>query len=280
MKTRKNFTLSGLFFIVLMISFTLSSCVNSSKDGSKKDTQESSKSIVSELDKDVSEFVYPLPSAYEVTELLNNIGIGYMLGMSNSVENVSRYFTAKSKAYNMGIYATDLSYASTYKMTQETMLYLEALNQLGSDLGISSIYNEDLLKSIESNVNNKDSLIEIISITINETYDYLNKNGKGDLSILMVAGGWIEGMYLTTNVSENYQNNPEIVKVIYAQKPSLVNLLKIADERKENSEIQELIDDLQPIKKAYDDVTNANLTDDQIRAIASAVETLRTKHIS
>ncbi len=280
MKTRKNFTLSGLFFIVLMISFTLSSCVNSSKDGSKKDTQESSKSIVSELDKDVSEFVYPLPSAYEVTELLNNIGIGYMLGMSNSVENVSRYFTAKSKAYNMGIYATDLSYASTYKMTQETMLYLEALNQLGSDLGISSIYNEDLLKSIESNVNNKDSLIEIISITINETYDYLNKNGKGDLSILMVAGGWIEGMYLTTNVSENYQNNPEIVKVIYAQKPSLINLLKIADERKENSEIQELIDDLQPIKKAYDDVTNANLTDDQIRAIASAVETLRTKHIS
>lgn len=280
MKTRKNFTLSGLFFIVLMISFTLSSCVNSSKDGSKKETQESSKSIVSELDKDVSEFVYPLPSAYEVTELLNNIGIGYMLGMSNSVENVSRYFTAKSKAYNMGIYATDLSYASTYKMTQETMLYLEALNQLGSDLGISSIYNEDLLKSIESNVNNKDSLIEIISITINETYDYLNKNGKGDLSILMVAGGWIEGMYLTTNVSENYQNNPEIVKVIYAQKPSLVNLLKIADERKENSEIQELIDDLQPIKKAYDDVTNANLTDDQIRAIASAVETLRTKHIS
>ncbi len=280
MKTSKNFTLSGLFFIILMISFTLSSCVNSSKDGSKKETQEKSKSIVSDLDNDVSEFVYPLPSAYEVTELLNNIGIGYMLGMSNSVENVSRYFTAKSKAYNMGIYATDLSYASTYKMTQETMLYLEALNQLGSDLGISSIYNEDLLKSIESNVNNKDSLIEIISITINETYDYLNKNGKGDLSILMVAGGWIEGMYLTTNVSENYQNNPEIVKVIYAQKPSLVSLLKIADERKENSEIQELIDDLQPIKKAYDDVTNANLTDDQIRAIASAVETLRTKHIS
>lgn len=279
MKTRKNFTLSGLFFIVLMISFTLSSCVNSSKDGSKKGAQESSKSIVSELDKDVSEFVYPLPSAYEVTEILNNVGIGYMLGMSNSVENVSRYFTAKSKAYNIGIYATDLSYASTYKMTQETMLFLEALNQLGSDLGISSIYNEDLLKSIESNVSNKDSLVEIISITINETYDYLNKNGKGDLSILMVAGGWIEGMYLTTNVSENYQNNAEIVKVIYAQKPSLANLLKIADERKENSEIQELIDDLQPIKKAYDAVTNVNLTDDQIRIIASAVETLRNKLI-
>ncbi|MCD6596451.1 MAG: hypothetical protein J7L04_02110 [Bacteroidales bacterium] len=280
MKTRKNLTLSGLFFIVLMISLSLNSCKNSAKDGSKKEAQDASKIMANEIDKNVSEFVYPLPSAYEVTEILNTIGIGYMLGTSNSVENVSRYFTAKSKAYNIGIYATDLSYASTYKMTQETMLFLEALNQLGSDLGISSIYNEDLLKSIESNVSNKDSLIEIITITIHETYDYLNKNGKGDLSILMIAGGWVEGMYLTTNVSENYQNNPEIVKVIYAQKPSLDRLLKIADESKENSEIQELIDDLQPIKKAFDAVTNENLTDDQISAIANAVETLRTKLIS
>ena len=50
--------------------------------------------------------------------------------------------------------------------------------------------------------------------------------------------------------------------------------------RKENSEIQELIDDLQPIKKAFDAVTNENLTDDQVRAIAIAVESLRTKLIS
>ena len=280
METRKNSTLTGLFVIMLMISFSFISCQNSAKDGSKKESQDAYKSVVSEIDKDVSEFVYPLPSAYEVTEILNRIGIGYMLGTSNSTENVSRYFTAKSKAYNIGIYATDLSYASTYKMTQETMLFLEALNQLGNDLGISSIYNEDLLKSIEANVTDKDSLVEIISTTIYETYDFLNKNGKGDLSILMIAGGWLEGMYLTTNVSENYQNNPEIVKVIYAQKPSLDRLLKIADERKENSEIQELIDDLQPVKKAYDAVTNENLTDAQVRAIAIAVETLRTKLIS
>lgn len=280
METRKNSTLTGLFVIMLMISFSFISCQNSAKDGSKKESQDAYKSVVSEIDKDVSEFVYPLPSAYEVTEILNRIGIGYMLGTSNSTENVSRYFTAKSKAYNIGIYATDLSYASTYKMTQETMLFLEALNQLGNDLGISSIYNEDLLKSIEANVTDKDSLVEIISTTIYETYDFLNKNGKGDLSILMIAGGWLEGMYLTTNVSENYQNNPEIVKVIYAQKPSLDRLLKIAEERKENSEIQELIDDLQPVKKAYDAVTNENLTDAQVRAIAIAVETLRTKLIS
>jgi len=212
MKTRKNLTLSALFIVVLMISFSLNSCKSGPKDQSKKGAQDATEKLVGNIDKDVSEFVYPLPSAYEVTEMLNRIGIGYMLGTSNSVENASRYFTAKSKAYNIGVYGTDLSYASTYKMTQETMLYLEAINQLGTDLGISSIYNEDLLKSMERNVNNKDSLVEIISTTIYDTYDYLNKNGKGDLSILMVAGGWVEGMFLTTNVSENYQKNKDKYK--------------------------------------------------------------------
>lgn len=280
MKTRKILTLSALFFAVLMISFSLNSCKSSTKKGNKKGAQDTTEKLVGNIDKDVSEFVYPLPSAYEVTEMLNRIGIGYMLGTSNSVENASRYFTAKSKAYNIGIYGTDLSYASTYKMTQETMLYLEAINQLGTDLGISAIYNENLLKSMENNVNNKDSLVEIISTTIYDTYDYLNKNGKGDLSILMVAGGWLEGMYLTTNVSENYQNNPDIVKVIYAQKPSLDRLLKIADESKENSDIQELIDELQPVKKAFDAVTSEKMTDEQVKTIANAVGKLRDQLIS
>jgi hypothetical protein len=212
--------------------------------------------------------------------MLNRIGIPYMLGTSNTVENVNRYFTAKSKAYNIGVYGSDLSYASTYQMTQETMLYLEAVNQLGSDLGISSIYNEDLLNRIDQNVNQKDSLIEIISTTIYETYDYLNKNGKGDLSILMVAGGWVEAMYLTTNVSANVHNNPEIIKIIYSQKSGLDKLIDIVEARKDNPDVKELLDDLQPIKEAFNAATSENMTAEQVTALSLAIEKLRTKLIA
>ena len=280
MKNNRFFSVSGLFISFLVISLLLGSCKVSTKEGDNQTTIESLGDVTSDLDKEVSEFIYPLPDSYEVTEMLNRIGIPYMLGTSNTVENVNRYFTAKSKAYNIGVYGADLSYSSTYQMTQETMLYLEAVNQLGSDLGISSIYNEDLLNRIDQNVNNKDSLVEIITITIHDTYDYLNKNGKGDLSILMVAGGWVEAMYLTTNVSANVYNNPEIVKIIYSQNPGLDNLIKIAEERKDNPDIKELLDDLQPIKEAYNAATSENMTEEQIGALSAAIEKLRTKFIS
>ena len=135
MKNNRFFSVSGLFISMLVISLLLASCKVSTKEGDNQTTIESLGDVTSDLDKEVSEFIYPLPDSYEVTEMLNRIGIPYMLGTSNTVENVNRYFT--------GVYGADLSYSSTYQMTQETMLYLEAVNQLGSDLGISSIYNED-----------------------------------------------------------------------------------------------------------------------------------------
>lgn len=280
MKNNRFFSVSGLILGLVVIALTFASCKLSTKEGDEQDAIESPYDEKRALDQEVSEFIYPLPDSYEVTEMLNRIGIPYMLGTSNTVENVNRYFTAKSKAYNIGVYGSDLSYASTYQMTQETMLYLEAVNQLGSDLGISSIYNEDLLNRIDKNVNQKDSLIEIISTTIYETYDYLNKNGKADLSILMVAGGWVEAMYLTTNVSANVHNNPEIIKIIYSQKSGLDKLIDIVEDRKDNPDVKELLDDLQPIKEAFNAVTSENMTAEQVTALSLAIEKLRTKLIA
>ena len=256
-----------------VILIPLSSCKNTAKN--PEGSQVKIEDVKDQIGQEVSDFVYPLPASYEVTEMLNRIGIPYMLGTSNSVENVNKYFTAKSKAYNIGVYGSDLSYASTYQMTQETMLYLETITQLGNDLGISSIYNEELLSGIEENINNKDTLVEIITATVYDTYDFLNKNGKGDLALLMVAGGWIEAMYLTTNVSANVANNPEIVSIIYAQKASLEKLMEILDNRSDEANIQELIENFAPIVEAYAKVENEEMTTGQISAILLSVEELR-----
>ena len=278
MKNHRISILRNLILCMSIILIPLSSCKNTAKNPKKSLVE--IEDVRDQIGQEVSDFVYPLPASYEVTEMLNRIGIPYMLGTANSVENVNKYFTAKSKAYNIGVYGSDLSYASTYQMTQETMLYLEAITQLGNDLGISSIYNEDLLSGIEESINSKDTLVEIITTTVYDTYDFLHKNGKGDLALLMVAGGWIEAMYLTTNVSANVANNPEIVNIIYAQKASLEKLMEILNDRSEEANIQELIENFAPVTEAYDKVENEIMTAGQISAILLAVEQLREKIIN
>ena len=280
---KKRTFLSSAYFLGIAL-FIMAMVINSCAGKTNSEDAEKKKKIFNPMvkeaiEKEVEEFVSPLPNSFEVTQMLNNIGISYILGLSNPVTNVDRYFTEKSKALNLGVYGADLSYASTYHMKQDVMLYLEATKKLTDDLEISSAFNETLVESIEKTLDNKEELIEIITNSFNNTYDFLYQNGKASLSLLVISGSWIEGLFLTTHVSANVYHNYEIVKIIHGQKESLKKLLDILNEYKEDQIIQEFLNDLTPLKEIYDSI-GETLTEEQVNEISTAVETLREKIVA
>jgi hypothetical protein len=276
--TSFSFYFSGILMIVFIVLLT--SCRSKTTGEDTAIEKERFQPMVKEaIEQEVEEFISPLPSSFEITQMLNDIGISYILGLSNPVSNVDRYFTERSKALNLGIYGADLAYASTYHMKQEVMLYLEATKKLTDELQISSAFNETLVESIEKQLDDKEELIQIITDSFDETYDFLNRNGKASLSLLVVSGSWIEGLFLTTHVSANVYHNYEIVKIIHGQKEPLEKLINVLEEYQEEQIIREFIDDLTPLKEVYDSIEDT-LTEEQVNAISSAVETLREKIVA
>ncbi|NJO88699.1 MAG: hypothetical protein HC831_06840, partial [Chloroflexia bacterium] len=57
-------------------------------------------------------------------------------------------------------------------------------------MDIQTPYNEDLSARIEANIENKDSLYDILTSSFKNTFEYLNDNGKGAISVMVLAGGW------------------------------------------------------------------------------------------
>jgi len=280
---KKRTLISSAYFygtILLIVAMGLNGCVGKSNSEDTEKKKSLFKPLVKDaIEDEVEEFVSPLPSSLEITQMLNDVGISYILGLSNPVNNVDRYFTEKSKALNLGVYGADLSYASTYHMKQDVMLYLEATKKLTDDLEISSAFNEKLVESIEKTLDDKEELVQIISDSFTDTYDFLYKNGKASLSLLVIGGSWIEALFLTTHVSANVYHNYEIVKIILGQKESLEKLLDILEDYNGDQIVQEFIDDLDPLKVIYDSI-GETLTEDQVNAISVAVETLREKIVS
>jgi len=277
-KSFSFFFLSGISIIALTI--VLTGCAGKTSDKDSENKKSLFKPLVRDaIEQEVEDFVSPLPNSFQITQMLNDIGISYILGISNPVGNVDRYFTEKSKALNLGIYGADLSYASTYHMKQEVMLYLEVTKKLTDDLEISSAFNETLVESIEKTLDNKDELIKIITDSFNETYDFLYKNGKAGLSLLVIGGTWVEGLFLTTNVSANVYHNYEIVKIIHGQKEPLEKLINILDEYKDDLAVKEFLDDLIPLQQIYNSIGDT-LTEKQVNKITAAVESLREKIIA
>ena len=76
--------------------------------------------------------------------MLTELEVGYIIGISNPVENTKKYFSSTTRAINLGVYGADLSYATLYNMQQEVINYLNAIRSLSNELNMSKIYNEDL----------------------------------------------------------------------------------------------------------------------------------------
>src|SRR5690606_28686195 len=120
---RPLFNPKSIISLFVLGVFMLSAC--NMKRKSSGDNAESTDTLEkTRVEQDVREFVYPLPTTFEVTEMLNRIGAAYILTLSNPVSNVERYLTEKAKAINLGVYSADLSYASTYNQKQATIDYM------------------------------------------------------------------------------------------------------------------------------------------------------------
>ena len=271
-----------LFAIILSVAMVFTACQSSGKKD-KQDRDEKTKSAPriekEEVEEDVREFVYPLPPTYEVTEMLNRIGASYILTLSNSVENVDKYLTEKKQALNLGVYGADLSYASTYNQKQQTIDYMEVSKKLVDALNMSGALPSDIIEQVEQNQDNKEKLVEIITNTFYDTYDHLNANGRGAVSMLVLAGSWVEALYITTHISENTYQNKEMVRIVMKQKSSLNKLLDLMKNYEDDQAVEAVMEQLQPISSVYNEVEENAITERQMNTITKEVAVVREDFI-
>lgn len=217
---------------------------------------------------------YPLPTSFEVTKLLVEAGASYILNLCNPVNNVNRYISLKSKALNLGVYGADLSYAATYNQAQETMQYLDVSRELLTDLEIEAGFNEDMVSRIENHLDNVDSLINIISGSFVKTYEYLASNEQDDMSILVMAGSWVEALYITTQISMISKDNSEIIDIIANQKSSLDKLLEVMTPISVIDTGADIFEGLKGLQEIYQ-ASGTDFSGEQLNDIINKAEELR-----
>ena len=262
--------------LITSVVLLLTSC-NMKRKSSGDGSQDGAVLEKTTVEEKVREFVYPLPTAFEVTEMLNRIGAAYILTLSNPVSNVERYLTEKSKALNLGIYSADLSYASTYNQKQSVIDYMDVSKKLIDALNISGAISQDVIEQVEANQDNKDELVNIITNTFYDTYEYLNQANRGSVSLLVLAGTWVEGLYIVTHVTENVYYNKEMVTIIMKQKASLDTLMELMQVAKDDPAVAETISELLPLYNTYLAVENDAITEAQVLFITKEIYRVRNK---
>lgn len=263
---------AGFILPLLIISST---CLVSCKDrATSKQQKIAEKEQVKEIEGQIETNVYPLPTSAEVIKMLTELQVGYIIGISNPVENSKKYFSSSTRAINLGVFGADLSYATLYNIQQEVINYLDAIRSLANELNMSKVYNEDLYTKIKQNFDNRDELVKVLTSAFNDTYAYLSENDQQPLALLVVGGAWVEGMYLTTHVSEAAYQVAGISKVLLEQKKSFELFLEITKPYLTDPSVADFVKLLDPVKKVYEGL-GTSLTEQNIKDITKVIVDVR-----
>ncbi|MCQ2607660.1 MAG: hypothetical protein MJ197_03105 [Bacteroidales bacterium] len=202
----------------------------------------------------------------------------------NSPENVKYYNTSKNKAVNMGVYGAELNYLIHFEQTGSSMKYMAASKQLADQIGVAMAFDQHAVEEYQNNVENKDSLINIIFVVYDNARRMLKNEEQFMLSSLVIVGSWIENMYITTELFQRTKSTTlksKLVTSIIEQKDYLDKILDavvLLDEG-DNIFVTDIIDNLKSVDSQYQGFGDKLLSEEDVDLLHQSITKVRMKII-
>jgi hypothetical protein len=217
-------------FPIVILSIMLFSCQNQDQKKPAPDLPDKiAKTADSKEDVEIKQVFYNVPSPVEVVQIIQDAGANYNEDLLNPYINVDNYITTEDLALNLGVYGADLSYNRIFDQMQESLNYLVAIRKITDQLKIPQEEGTFAIGRFEKNLENRDSLLKVISETYANADIYLKENQRESTATLIVLGGWIEALYIATNLVDQKMPDNTIMERIAEQKYSLTTIIQLIE---------------------------------------------------
>ncbi len=243
---------------LLLMAFVLivpQSCKQDRSSANKYDAENEDTTGFMQLESEIKYVYYRFPSPDEMFRFIDSSGMTFDNTLLLPVENAGKFLDSKSQAVNLGIYVADLAYITLFQRYKESMDYLNVIYSLSEKIRISSAFNKSLVIRIERNIQNIDSLKAISENALTSLTNYLVRNDKENTFAIISIGGFIESLYLSLNLVDNFNPENATIQRIIDQKTVLDNLMKYCHEYDDDPNVEVILDIVNPLVKFLDNMT-------------------------
>jgi hypothetical protein len=175
---------------------------------------------------------------------------------------------------------------------------------MADGLNIGQFFDFETIKRLASNNKNADSLLNITTDNFNKINSFLYEQKRSDQSVLILTGGWLEGLNIMCQVAQK-NKNPKLYERIGEQKIIIDQLVLVLSNYENDSNIKLLNQDLKELQKIYEKVqitytykeskmeivdgiptivdkseSKVNITDAQVVEVANLTSAIRNKIVS
>ncbi|MEQ8909227.1 MAG: hypothetical protein RIC95_08545 [Vicingaceae bacterium] len=240
----------------LICSLLWISCAEPSQKKAKEKNADSKEEALKEkakapMKEHMNRAFYPIPSPEQMFGFINDAGVAYSKGLTNPAKNAEQYVDPSAKALNFGVYTADLAYAAAYEDIQSTLELYKTVRKMSAELNIDEMMTEEMMKKVQANLEQKDSLTIIAGRSYYQAVEYLERNEMQGKLALMSLGGWVESIYLTINAMQGFEKDSETVQRIADQKITFGNLYTYLRKNEKETGVKEALKEVQDIRGVF-----------------------------
>ncbi len=296
MNSGNYYQLTSKILLAVVISVMIACGSDKKKDaGAAKEFDAAQQQLKERIDRTIRD----IPSPAEIPYIIQSTGADFNPNIVNDYKKYESYtISAKKAAFNLGVYATDIGYLSSYGRTQDALNYMDVCLKLTEAVGAQDAVDFAVLARFEKNLSIPDSLANIIDDVIANSDKYLQENNRNNIAALMISGTFIEALYISTQIIDTYPKDllPDdmrlqilapLVQNLVKQKESLRDVIDLLEgvDNKEDWEIatinslQELYDNytkFDPMGKISSGKGNEVLNDEVLSRLTAQVDSIRS----
>lgn len=173
-----------------------------------------------------NEIFYGILTPVEICTIFNRLGIPYNNATLNPISNRDQYLSSSKASINTGIYGVDFGYLKVFGIGQQMIDYIVTIREMSNKLGIPDRFLTEPIKRLENNISESDTILFLMNDAFNKMEAHLREGGRESSAGLMIMGGWVEAMFIATQLAYNEEKpDPEVVQKIAQQKYTLTSLL-------------------------------------------------------
>jgi len=286
----------GSFLIILSLIFTISCTSDKKKEGSASSEYEEASE--QSLREQVEKVLYEIPPPSEIPYIIQGTGADFNPNIVNTIDKYESYTISQHKAaFNLGVYATDIGYLSSYGKTQEALNYMDVCMKISESIGIQDAIDLEVLSRFEKNLGDPDSLANIIDESIEKSDTYLQQNERNNIAALIIGGTFVEGLYVSSQIIDTYPKDmladdqrmtilSPMIRLLAKQKEPLedmISLLKSVEDKGDwieatiNSleELHENYEAFDPEAKIKEGKGNEVLNDEVLHRLTKQIASIR-----
>lgn len=172
------------------------------------------------------ETYYGLLTPVEICVIFNRLAVPYSSATLNPTSNRKLFLSNSKASINTGIYGVDFGYLKMFGIGQEVIDYMVTIREMSNKLGIPDNLLMEPIKKVQNDIADMDTITKLMETAYTGIEDHLRLSGRESTAGLMVMGGWVEAMYIATQLVYNPVNpDAEVVQKIAEQKYTLTSLL-------------------------------------------------------